>query len=87
MWKTFKIRKNKNIPVIIFGTVFLFLLPIPTFASSIKVYFSLVDDPGAAIIEQLNKAEESIDIATYHFTDRDLAKQPITEKIGQIVNI
>ena len=47
--------------VVIVGTILLFLLPITTFASSIKVYFSLVDDPGAAIIEQLNKAEESIE--------------------------
>ena len=74
--------KLKKLPL--FVIAFLFLLPIPTFASSIKVYFSLVDDPGAAIIEQLNKAEESIDIATYYFTDRDLAKQPITEKIVYI---
>jgi len=63
--------------VVIFGTVFLFLLPIPTFASSIKVYFSLVDDPEAAIIEQLNKAQENIDVAMYYFTDRDLANAVI----------
>jgi len=49
------------------------LLPTVTFASSIKVYFSLVDDPEGAIIEELDKAEESIDIAMYYFTDRDLA--------------
>lgn len=49
------------------------LLPVITFASSIKVYFSLVDDPEEAIIEELDKAEESIDVAMYYFTDRDLA--------------
>ena len=67
--------KLKKLPL--FVIAFLFLLPIPTFASSIKVYFSLVDDPGEAIIKQLNKAEESIDIAMYYFADRDLANTVI----------
>lgn len=52
------------------------LLPSITFAS-IDVYFSLVDDPERAIIEELNKAKKSIDIAMYYFTDRDLANAVI----------
>lgn len=46
-------------------------------SASIGVYFSLVDDPEEAIITELNKAKESIDIAMYYFTDRDLANAVI----------
>ena len=63
--------------VFILSTALLFLLTIPAFTSSIDVYFSLVDGPEAAIIEQLNKAQKSIDIAMYYFTDRDLANAVI----------
>lgn len=45
--------------------------------ASIDAYFSLVDDPEGVIIEELNKAKESIDIAMYYFTDRDLANAVI----------
>ncbi len=52
-------------------------LAIPLFAhttfASIDVYFSLVNDPEGAIIQDLDKAKETIDIAIYYFTDRDLA--------------
>jgi len=57
-------------------TVLVLLLPTTTLAS-IDVYFSLVDDPEGAIIEELNEAKESIDIAMYYFTDRDLANAVI----------
>ncbi len=57
-------------------TVLVLLLPTVTLAS-IDIYFSLVDDPEGAIIEQLNKAGESIDIAMYYFTDRNLANAVI----------
>jgi len=50
------------------------VLSLPTIAlASINVYFSLVDDPEGAIIEELNSAQESIDIAMCYFTDRHLA--------------
>ena len=50
------------------------VLSLPTITlASVDVYFSLIDDPEGAIIEELNKAEKSIDIAMYYFTDRDLA--------------
>ena len=52
------------------------LLPTITFAS-IDVYFSLVDDPEGAVIEELNEAKKSIDIAMYYFTDRNLANAVI----------
>ena len=52
------------------------LLPAVAFAS-IDIYFSLADDPEGVIIEELNKAEKSIDIAMYYFTDRDLANAVI----------
>jgi len=48
------------------------LLPTITLAS-IDAYFSLVNDPEQAIIQELNEAKKSIDIAMYYFTDRDLA--------------
>ena len=56
-------------------------LAIPLFAytafASIDVYFSLVNDPEEAIIQELDKAKETIDIAMYYFTDRDLANAVI----------
>ncbi len=56
-------------------------LAIPLFAytafASINVYFSLVNDPEGAIIQELDKAEETIDMAMYYFTDRDLANEVI----------
>ena len=52
------------------------LLPAIAFAS-IDVHFSLINDPEGAIIEELNKAKKSIDIAMYYFTDRDLANTVI----------
>jgi len=59
-------------------SVILLVLLLPTVAfASIDVYFSLVDDPEGAIIEQLNKAGKSIDIAMYYFTDRNLANAVI----------
>lgn len=57
-------------------TMLVLLLPTITFAAT-DVYFSLVDDPEGAIIEELNEAKESIDIAMYYFTDRDLANTVI----------
>jgi len=61
---------------IVVTTMLVLLLPTITLAA-IDVYFSLVGDPERAIIEQLNKAGESIDIAMYYFTDRNLANAVI----------
>ena len=61
---------------IVATTMLVLLLPTITLAA-IDVYFSLVGDPERAIIEQLNKAGESIDIAMYYFTDRNLANAVI----------
>ncbi len=50
------------------------VLSLPTITlASIDVYFSLVDDPEGAIIEQPNSAQESIDIAMYYFTYEPIA--------------
>ena len=63
--------------IAVLGITVLVLL-LPTIASaSVDVYFSLVDDPEGAIIEHLDEAEKSIDIAMYYFTDRDLANAVI----------
>jgi len=53
------------------------LLFTPATFASIDVYFSRVDDPEGAIIEDLDKARKTIDIAMYYFTDRDLANAVI----------
>jgi len=45
-----------------------------------RVYFSLYDDPGAVIIEHLSKAEESIHIAMYYFTDSQLSREVVRAK-------
>ncbi len=54
-------------------------MPLFTYTAfaSIDVYFSLVNDPEGAIIQELDKAKETIDIAIYYFTDRDLANEVI----------
>jgi phosphatidylserine/phosphatidylglycerophosphate/cardiolipin synthase-like enzyme len=39
-----------------------------------QVYFSLYDDPESIILQQLDGAEESIQIAMYYFTDSQLAQ-------------
>lgn len=56
-------------------------LTIPLFTytafASIDVYFSLVNDPEGAIIQELDEAKETIDMAMYYFTDRDLANEVI----------
>ena len=62
--------------VIVATTMLVLLLPTITLAT-IDVYFSLVDDPERTIIEELNKAKKSIDIAMYYFTDRNLANTVI----------
>ncbi len=41
--------------------------------TDIAVYFSRADDPQAAIIQSLNRAQHSIHIAMYYFTDPDIA--------------
>jgi len=56
-------------------------LTIPLFTytafASIDVYFSLVNNPEGAIIQELDEAKETIDMAMYYFTDRDLANEVI----------
>jgi len=42
--------------------------------SDIQVYFSRVDDPQTAILQQLNGAEQTLHIALYYFTDAKLAE-------------
>ena len=57
------------------------VLSLPTITlASIDVYFSLVDNPEGAIIEQLNSAQESIDIAMYYFTYEPIAEAIIRAK-------
>jgi len=41
--------------------------------SDIQVFFSRVDSPQAAILQQLNGAEQTLHIALYYFTDVKLA--------------
>lgn len=40
----------------------------------IKVLFSPADECGKAILDAINSAEESIELAIYHFTSRELSK-------------
>jgi len=72
-----KVLKSK---IAILGIAML-VLCLPTIAlASINVYFSLVDDPEGAIIEELNSAQESIDIAMYYFTYEPIAEAIIRAK-------
>ena len=53
-----------------------------------QVCFSIYDDPEAVIIEHLSKAEQSIHIAMYFFTDSQLAREVVKAKNrGVEVNI
>jgi len=45
-----------------------------------EVYFSLYDDPETAIIENISKADISIDIAMYTFTDKEISHAVIEAK-------
>ena len=45
-----------------------------------EIYFSLCDDPETAIIENINKAEISIDIAMYAFTDKEISQAVVEAK-------
>jgi len=57
----------------------LLLSSFPAIAKT-QVYFSLYNDPEAIIIEHLAKAEESIYIAMYYFTDSQLAREVVKAK-------
>ena len=54
-------------------------IPLLTYTAfaSIDVYFSPVNDPEGAVIQELDKAKGTIDMAMYYFTDRDLANAVI----------
>ena len=69
--------KPLRVKAAILGIAMLVLVVPNITLASIDVYFSLVDDPEQAIIQELDKAEKSIDIAMYYFTDRDLANAVI----------
>lgn len=74
-WKgSIKVPKPK---IAIPGVIALVLLVHTVTFASMDVYFSLVDDPEGAIVEELSKAKKSIDIAMSYFTDRDLANAVI----------
>jgi len=57
----------------------LLLSSVPVMAKT-RVYFSLYDDPESVIIEHLSKAEESIYVAMYYFTDSQLAREVVKAK-------
>jgi phosphatidylserine/phosphatidylglycerophosphate/cardiolipin synthase-like enzyme len=57
----------------------LLLFYFPVMAKT-QVYFSLYDDPEEVIIEHLAKAEESIFIAMYYFTDSQLSREVVKAK-------
>ena len=66
----------RKVIILVFGVALLFI-SVSSFACSITPYFSFVDDLETAIISQLNQAEKTVDIAMYHFTDRDLTNAVI----------
>jgi len=77
----------KKVIILFFGCSLLFIST-TSFASSITPYFSLVDDPETAIINQFNQAQETVDIAMYYFTDRELANAAIeAHKRGVVVRV
>ncbi|MBN1970636.1 MAG: hypothetical protein JW870_14820, partial [Candidatus Delongbacteria bacterium] len=54
--------------IIILVVILVFLLSLEPLAKT-EVYFSLYDDPESIIIENIDNAKESINIAMYTFTD------------------
>lgn len=64
-------KSKRLLPIII---ILIILFTFTTTAAQIKVYFTHSDDPESALINQINQAQESIDIAMYYFTDREIAQ-------------
>lgn len=64
---------NKTFNVIIILIIIFTLAFSFTSMAKTEVYFSLFDDPESIIIENIDKAKESINIAMYTFTDSDIA--------------
>lgn len=68
-----------------FTFIFLLLISLLFVFSSnaltkVEVYFSLYDDPESIIIENIDNAKESINIAMYTFTDREIAQAILRAK-------
>ena len=75
-------KKNKILIILFVITLFIFSLG--TFAKT-EVYFSLYDDPESIIIEHINNAEESINIAMYSLTDSEIARAIVLAKERGVV--
>jgi phosphatidylserine/phosphatidylglycerophosphate/cardiolipin synthase-like enzyme len=75
-------KRKRRISLICFTLLSISILLLFSFPISAKnrVYFSLYDDPESVIIEHLAKAEESIYIAMYYFTDSQLAREVVKAK-------
>jgi len=66
-------KKLYHLNIITIAILLLAILPLNTIAKT-EVYFSLLDDPQSVIINNINKAGESINIAMYSFTEGEIAK-------------
>lgn len=66
--------------------IFLFLMPVESFASNTEVYFSPDGGCQKAVIAEISKAQKSIDIAMYELTAREIA-QALVEAKGRKVAV
>jgi len=67
------LKRNTKFSILAFFVIVLSItISISTLAKT-EVYFSLSDNPQKAIINNINQAQASINIAMYIFTDREIA--------------
>jgi len=72
-----KQTKFSFIVILIISLLFIFSF---NALAKLEVYFSLYDNPESIIIENIDNAKESINIAMYAFTDREIAQAIIRAK-------
>jgi competence ComEA-like helix-hairpin-helix protein len=71
---------NKIFSILIILIIFLtFTFSFKSIAKT-EIYFSLYDDPESAIVKSIDNAEDTINIAMYYFTEREIAQAVIRAK-------
>ena len=67
------LKKNAKYTILAFLAIVLCITISISILAKTEVYFSLSDNPQKVIIKNINQAESFINIATYIFTDREIA--------------
>lgn len=70
---------NKFNVIIILIIILTFTFSFESMAKT-EVYFSLYDDPQSAIVKSIDNAKDTLNIAMYYFTEREIAQAVIRAK-------